>query len=93
VVFTVGDTVTEAPLRDPGIQEYVEAPEADRVLEVPMQMEAGNALAEILALGLIVTLTVAVPEHPATLPVTVYVVLVVGETLTGEPVKLPGIQV
>lgn len=71
MVFTVGDTVTEAPLSDPGIQEYVEAPEAERVLEVPGQMEAGEALARIVALGLIETLTVASPEQPAAVPVTV----------------------
>lgn len=92
MVFTVGETVTEVPLSDPGIHEYVEAPEADRVLEVPGQMEAGEALAVITALGLIETVTVAFPEQPAAVPVTVYVVFVVGETETGEPLKLPGIH-
>ena len=67
----VGETLTEAPLSDPGIQVYVEAPEAERVLEVPGQMEAGEALARIVALGLIETLTVASPEQPAAVPVTV----------------------
>jgi len=49
--------------------------------------------AEILGLEPIETLTVATPEHPAAVPVTVYVVFVAGVTLTGEPLKLPGIHV
>ena len=35
---------------------------------------------------------VAVEEHPALVPVTVYVVLAPGETVTGLPVNDPGIQ-
>lgn len=36
---------------------------------------------------------VAVPVHPlAAVPVTVYVVVVAGETVTGEPGSDPGIQ-
>jgi hypothetical protein len=39
-------------------------------------------------------LCVAVFVHPAAeVPVTVYVVVVFGETVTVVPVKLPGIQV
>jgi hypothetical protein len=36
---------------------------------------------------------VAVEEHPVDVPVTVYVVVVVGETVTDVPVSDPGIHV
>jgi len=42
--------------------------------------------------GYIDTDTVADPVHPEAVPVTVYVVFEFGETVTGLPVKLPGIQ-
>jgi hypothetical protein len=40
-----------------------------------------------------VIVRVAVPEHPPLVPVTVYVVVVVGETVTGDPLSDPGIHV
>lgn len=40
-----------------------------------------------------VTTTVPVPEQPPEVPVTEYVVVVVGETLTVVPLKPPGFHV
>lgn len=66
-------------------------PAAVKVAALPAQMvgdvivNAGN--------GLTVTVRVAVLTHPAELvPVTVYMVVMVGLTVTLLPVKLPGIQ-
>ena len=43
--------------------------------------------------GFTVMVRVAVDVHPlAAVPVSVYVVVVVGETVTGDPLRLPGIQ-
>ena len=50
------------------------------VEEVPAQMVAGAAEAVTEGIGFTVTVTVAVPVHPAVVPVTVYVVVVPGET-------------
>ena len=55
--------------------------------EVPLiaPAEAGN--------GLVETVTVEEEVHPLRSPVTVYIVVKAGLTLTGEPDKLPGCQV
>jgi hypothetical protein len=64
------------------------------VVLLPAQIDAFEAEAFTVGFGLTVTATVAVFEHPAlTVPVTVYVVVVVGETVTEVPVSDPGIQV
>jgi hypothetical protein len=56
-----------------------------------MQITVGLAVAVTVGNGLTVTVTVAVFVQPATLvPVTVYVVVVTGETMTDEPGKFPG---
>jgi len=48
------------------------APEAVSVVELPEQMDVGEALAEITGLGLMDTVTVVFPVHPvAVVPVTV----------------------
>ena len=47
---------------------------------------------ETVGAGLTVIVLVAVPVQPPVVPVTVYVVVVVGETVTIVPVKLPGIH-
>jgi hypothetical protein len=63
------------------------------VAEPPTQIADAEVLAVTVGSGLTVTATVAVEEQPAALvPVTVYVVVVVGETLTEEPVWFPGIH-
>lgn len=72
VVVAVGFTVTEVPLRDPGIQVYVLAPEPVRVVELPEQTVVEDAEADTTGLLLTVTVTVVVLLHPGpSLPVTV----------------------
>lgn len=93
VVVDVGETVTELPVNDPGIHEYVVAPEAVIEVELPEQIVVLDAVVVTVGVGFTVIKRVAVAVHPlAAVPVTVYVVVVVGETVTGEPVREPGIQ-
>jgi len=64
------------------------------VLLCPVQIAAGEAEAPTTGEGLSATVTVEVPLHPAAdTPVTVYIVVVPGQTLTVVPVRLPGIHV
>jgi hypothetical protein len=57
----------------------------------PTQIAEFAELAVTVGNGLTVIVRVAVPTQPANdVPVTVYVVVVVGETVTDEPDKLPG---
>lgn len=51
------------------------------------------AVEDTFGSGLTVIVRVEVPVQVPLVPVTVYVVVVVGETITEEPVKLPGIHV
>lgn len=93
VVEDVGDTVTDEPVKLPGIQLYVEAPLAFNVVELPAQIVVFEAVVVTVGNGLTVMVRVAVFVQPAAdVPVTVYVVVVVGDTFTDAPVKLPGIQ-
>lgn len=55
VVVVAGETVTDVPLREPGIQVYVVAPEAVSVVELPEQMVV--LLAETVTVGEGVTVT------------------------------------
>ena len=59
---------------------------------VPSQIKVGLAVGEITGLGLTVTVTVSVAEQPEAVPVTVYFVVIIGETVIGEPGKLIGCQ-
>jgi hypothetical protein len=94
VVFVVGHTLTVAPVRFPGIQVYVEAPLALRLVHCPEHIAAGEAATVFTGLALTVTVAVLVAEQPAVVvPVTVYVVEEVGHTLIKLPFRLPGIQV
>lgn len=93
VVVDVGVTVTVPPVIDPGIQLYVDAPVAVMEVEPPVQMVELAAVTATVGEGLTVIRRVAVAVHPfAEVPVTVYVVVVAGETVTGLPVNDPGIQ-
>jgi hypothetical protein len=59
----------------------------------PTQIAEFVELAVTVGNGLTVTPTVAVFTQPlAFVPDTVYVVVVVGDTVTDEPDKLPGFQ-
>lgn len=90
-----GDTLTVEPDKKPGIQTYVVAPLPVNTVELPEQIVAGPAEAETVGVGLTVTTTVtgAEFEQPVNVPITVYVVVVPGETLTVDPVNPPGVQV
>jgi hypothetical protein len=91
VVVVVGDTVTDEPDKLPGFHTYVEAPLALNEVLPPTQIAEFVELAVTVGNGLTVTPTVAVFTQPlALVPVTVYVVVVVGDTVTDEPDKLPG---
>ena len=92
VVVTLGDTVGE-PVKLPGCQAYVVPPVALNCDEPPTQIDDGFALVVINNALLTDTVCVAVAVHPlALVAVTVYVVVIVGDTI-GEPVKLPGCHV
>lgn len=92
-MFDDGETVTGDPLSDPGIHEYVVAPVAVNVAELPLQIVAVEVVTLTVGVGLTVIVRVAVPVQPfAAVPVTVYVVVEAGDTVTGVPVNEPGIQ-
>ncbi len=77
----------------PGIQLYVDAPLAVRVVELPAQIVALDVVVDTVGAALTVIVRVDVFVHPfAPVPVTMYVVVDVGDTVTDEPVRLPGIQ-
>jgi hypothetical protein len=64
------------------------------VVDCPAHNTVEDALVLMTGRGFTVKLLTAVFVQPAALvPVTVYVILVVGVALTLAPVKLPGIQV
>jgi len=81
VVVELGVTVMLAVL-PPVFQLYVFAPLAVNTEVAPLHIAAGLADALTDGNGFTVTLTVAVPVHPAVLvPVTVYVVVALGVTV------------
>jgi hypothetical protein len=90
VVVELGVTVLLAPVPNPPDQLYVLAPLAVNSELAPLHIAAGLAVAVIVGNGFTVTLTVAVPVHPAVLvPVTVYVVVALGVTVLFAPVPNP----
>ncbi len=94
VDVTVGVTTIVEPVKAPGFHVYVEPPVAVKVAEVPLQISVGLIVAEIVGLGLTVKVTVCVLVHPrVVVPITEYVVVVVGVTITLVPVKAPGFHV
>lgn len=69
------------------------APVAFSVVDPPAQMVVVADEAVTFGAGFTVMVRVAVAAHPlAAVPVSVYVVVVAGETDTGDPLRLPGIQ-
>ena len=93
MVVALGVTLTDVPDKLPGIQEYVLAPDPVIVDVPPLHIIDGKAVAVTAGIGLTVTSTVAVPEHPEiVVPVTEYVVVELGVTLMMVPDKLPGIH-
>jgi hypothetical protein len=71
VVVAVGDTVTVAPVSDPGIQRYVEAPVALIAVVPPVQIEGDTAVAATVGEAFTVIKRVDVAEQPPVVPVTV----------------------
>ena len=63
------------------------------VVLFPLQIVPPVVVVVTVGEGVTVIRRVAVDEHPVDVPVTVYVVVVVGDTVTEVPDKLPGIQV
>jgi hypothetical protein len=78
----VGETVSVAAV-PPELHAYVEAPDAVSTSLLPEQTVDDAALAVTVGSGFTITLTVAVFTQPfASVPVTVSVVIVVGETVS-----------
>lgn len=69
------------------LHEYVLAPEAVKVVDAPWQSDVEEADTETVGLGLTVTVAEAEFVPPAVVPVTVYVVVLVGLTVILEPVE------
>ena len=91
VVVTVGDAVGFAQVVQlnpvAGAHTYVLAPLAVMINPPPKQIDAAGGVTVIVGRGNTVTVQVAVPVQPkAFVPVTVYVVVTVGEAVTTEPV-------
>ena len=93
-MFTVGDTVTGVPINPPGFHVYDVAPKADKVAVLPTQIAVVLKAAVTVGFGLTTKFKVVVAIHPkAVVPDTKYVVVTVGDTLTGVPINPPGFQV
>jgi hypothetical protein len=94
----VGDAVGFAQVEQlkpvVGDHTYETAPLAVRPTLLPEQMVAGEGLMVIVGRGRTVTVTVAVPVQPAALvPVTVYVVVTVGDAVgLGQVVQLKPVE-
>lgn len=94
-VVAGGDTVTDVPLNAPGFHAYTFAPCAFNVVAAPAQRV--DEVADTFSDGVLFTDTVDTAEfvHPPSVfvPVTVYIVVPLGETVTTDPVNAPGFQV
>jgi hypothetical protein len=69
-------------------------PLRDKVVQPPEQTEVGDATA-VPPTGAITVMLITAGGlvHPSVEPITVYVVLTVGDTEIGLPIIVPGIQV
>jgi hypothetical protein len=65
VVFTIGVTITVEPVKAPGFQVYVTAPETVRVDEDPLQIAVGDATGVTVIPGVTLIKRVFVAVHPA----------------------------
>jgi hypothetical protein len=91
VVEALGETEIDAPVWLPGDQAYVVAPLAVNNVDSPLHIIGSLVLAKTLGSVLTVTVIMLVLTQPALLvPVTVYVVVAVGDTVIEDPDKLPG---
>jgi len=95
VVLVTGVTTTLVPVKAPGFQVYETAPEALNVDDPPLPAHTlvGDATAVIVGSGFTKRETVSVLEQLPLLPVTVYVVAIVGLTTIADPDKAPGFHV
>ena len=94
VVVATGVTVTVVPLNPPGFQVYVFAPVPVMLVEVPAHTVAFVTVVPTAGNGLTVIVLVDVFVHPVVVfvPVTVYVVVETGVTVTVVPLNPPGFQ-
>ena len=82
------------PINPPGFHVYDVAPKADKVAVIPAQIAVVLNAAVTVGLATTIKLTVALAIHPkVVVPDTEYVVVTVGDTLTGDPINAPGFQV
>lgn len=81
------------PVKLPGIQVYVLAPLAERLVVAPVQMVAVDAEAVTTGNGFTLIVSVRVFVQLPFAPVTVYVVIIVGVTTTVAPLNEPGFHV
>jgi hypothetical protein len=92
VAVNGGEAITVDPVEllseDEGVHVYVEAPDAIMVSDPPEQMLPDDeAVILMLGEGLIDIFTLSFPAHPLPLiPVTTYVIAVVGVAITTAPV-------
>jgi hypothetical protein len=93
VVVTAGETLTTVPDKEPGIQLYVDAPLPVSVVLFPEQIVGDEAVADTVGVGFTVTVTWLVEEQEPVVPVTVYVVVDAGDTVTVVPLNAPGFHV
>ncbi len=93
VVVAAGETVIATVVIPPGCQLYVLALLAVIVVEFPWQIVDWVAEVVVFGKGFTLMVRVAVVRQPVALvPVTVYVVVVIGDTTTEAPVIPPGIH-
>ena len=90
MVVTDGEAeITEPVLElipELGDHKNVFPPLAESVMEVPKQIYCLDAVPEIIGNGLTVTVMLVFLEHIPSLPVMVYVVVLVPEKITTAPV-------
>jgi hypothetical protein len=93
VVVTVGETTTLLPVKAPGFHVYVDAPFAVRLLDWPAQIVGLEATAVTVGKGFTIRFRICEEIQMPFAPVTEYVVVIVGLTITLLAVKAPGFQV